>query len=175
MSDSLEVSIKTTTCKNNTTLFNHSMWRQMTIEDISTVSSIAMDIWAAYGETPVIYENKFRTYPTGCYVYDDNNVIKGYVISHPSNLLYPPQLNTSLALDEEVNCLFIHDIVVLPECRGKGIAHQIIHHILASNPVVSLVACDDENVQTKDYWLRYGFQVAETIDSNYGIYMVKKT
>ena len=146
----------------------------MTIEDLPTVCSIAMYIWAGYGETSAIYENKFRVSPKGCYVYVcNNNNIKGYVISHPWNIVSPPQLNTPL-IDVEVNCWFIHDIVVLPECRGRGVADEIIQKILDDNPIVSLVACDDENVQTKDFWMRYGFEeVVETL-CDYGIYMVKK-
>lgn len=144
----------------------------MTIEDVPVVCSIAMDIWSGYGESRAIYENKFRASPKGCYVYEDNNDIKGYVISHPSNILSPPQLNTPLA-EVEVNCWFIHDIVVLPECRGRGVGDEIIQKILTDNPIVSLVACDDENVKTKEFWMRYGFEVVETPDCNYGIYMVK--
>lgn len=150
------------------------MWRHMSIEDVPSVCSIAMYIWAGYGESPAIYENKYRASPKGCYVYDDNNEIKGYVISHPWNILTPPQLNKPL-IEVEVNCWFIHDIVVLPECRGRGIGDEIIQKILADNPIVSLVECDDENVKTIDFWLRYGFEVDETVDCDYGTYMVRKT
>jgi len=133
-----------------------------------------MDIWSGYEETPTIYENKFLISPRGCYVYVVNDSIKGYVISHPWNIRSPPPLNTPLT-EVEVNCWFIHDMVVLPECSGRGVAYEIIKRILADNPVVSLVACDDETIQTKNFWMRYGFEVAEAIDCDYGIYMIRKS
>jgi ribosomal protein S18 acetylase RimI-like enzyme len=173
------------------------MWRQMCIQDVSSVCSIAMDIWSDYGETPAIYENKFRVSPKGCYVYVVNDSIKGYVISHPWNILSPPPLNTLFTEVEvnceerrnrrgrgsrndrrrfifEVNCQFIHDIVVLPECRGRGVGDEIIQKILADNPIVSLVA-SNKTVKTKDFWTRYGFEVVEALDCNYGIYMIRKS
>ena len=70
----------------------------------------------------------------------------------------------------EIDCLFIHDIVIVTEYRGRGIGNEIINKILDNNPIVSLVACDNK---TKDFWIGYGFEVAETSDCDYGIYMVK--
>jgi len=128
----------------------------MSLDDLQYVFDIVMDVWADYGETLAIYENKFLTAPQGCYVYTINNNIKGYVISHPWNILYPPPLNTPLIKVEE-NCLFIHDIVILPECRGKGVGDEIIRKILHDNSTVSLVAVNNENIKTKDFWMRYGF------------------
>jgi ribosomal protein S18 acetylase RimI-like enzyme len=146
----------------------------MCVLDIPSVCSIAMDIWSGYGETPAIYENKIHVSPRGCYVYVVNDSIKGYVISHPWNIRSPPPLNTPLA-EVDVNCWFIHDIVVLPECSGRGVGDEMIQRILADHPIVSLVACDDEWRNTKDFWVRYGFEVAESLDCDYGIYMIRKS
>ena len=145
-----------------------SLWREMLVEDIPYVYNIAMDIWTIHKESKIIYENKFCSFPEGCYVYDDNG-IKGYIISHPYNIISPPKINTLLT-KVEINCLFIHDIVIVTEYRGRGIGNEIINKILDNNPIVSLVACDDK---TKDFWIGYGFEVAETLDCDYGIYMVK--
>jgi GNAT superfamily N-acetyltransferase len=133
-----------------------------------------MDIWEKYKETPEIYENKFLVSPKGCYVYEDSYGIQGYILSHPWNILSPPELNKAL-VEVEINCWFIHDIVVVPEYRGRGIADEIIQKILGYNPIVSLVACDDEHIKTKDFWLRYGFEVVESYCCDYGIYMIKKS
>ena len=147
-----------------------SLWREMSIEDIPYVYNIAKDIWTIHKESQIIYENKFIRFPEGCYVYDDNG-IKGYIISHPYNISSPPKINTLLTLTNvEMNCLFIHDIVIVTEYRRRGIANEIINKILDNNPVVSLVACDDK---AKDFWRGYGFEVVETFDCDYGIYMVK--
>ena len=145
-----------------------SLWREMLIDDIPYVYSIAMDIWTIHKERQIIYENKFCSFPEGCYVYDDNG-IKGYVISHPYNASSPPKINTLLT-EVEINCLFIHDIVIVSEYRGRGIGNEIINKILNNNPIVSLVASDDK---AKDFWIGYGFEVDETTDCDYGIYMVK--
>jgi len=146
-----------------------SLWRQMLIDDIPYVYSIAMDIWTIHKESQAIYENKFCSFPEGCYVYDDNG-IKGYIISHPYNISSPPKINTLLP-QVEMNCLFIHDIVIVPEYRGRGIGNEIITKIVENHPIVSLVACDDN---AKQFWIGYGFDVVETSDCSYGIYMVKQ-
>jgi ribosomal protein S18 acetylase RimI-like enzyme len=151
------------------------MWQSMTLDDLETVYMISQNTWAEYGETFAIYKNKFLTAPNGCYVYKEYNTIKGYMISHPWNIHYPPpQLNTPLVKLEE-NCWFIHDIVILPECRGAGIGDEIIRKILNDNSIVSLVAADDETVKTKKFWMRYGFRISEHISCSYGIYMIRST
>ncbi len=149
------------------------MWRQMLLDDLQSVFKIANDVWAEYGETFAIYKNKFITAPQGCHVYSVNNNIKGYVISHPWNILSPPPpLNTPLTIVEE-NCWFIHDIVVLPEYRGTGVGDEIIHKILNENSIVSLVAANDETIKTKDFWMRYGFKICDLHNCSYGIFMIK--
>ena len=151
------------------------MWQPMTLADLENVYLISQTTWADYGETFAIYKNKFLTAPNGCYVYKEDNAIKGYIISHPWNIHYPPpQLNIPLMKLEE-NCWFIHDIVILPECRGAGIGDEIIRKILNDNSIVSLVAVDDETVTTKKFWMRYGFKISEHISCSYGIYMIKST
>ena len=161
------------------------LWREMVIEDIPYVYNIAKDIWTIHTESRIIYENKFFSFPEGCYVYDDNG-IKGYIITHPYNISSPPKINTLLT-NVEINCLFIHDIAIVTEYRGRGIGNEIINKILDNNPfshaltsvtsslrncpIVSLVAFDDK---AKDFWIGYGFEVVNTSDCDYGIYMVKK-
>ena len=149
-------------------IINMSLWREMQIDDIPSVYNIAMNIWTIHKESQLIYENKFCSFPEGCYVYDDDG-IKGYIISHPYNISSPPKINTLLT-NVKINCLFIHDIVIVPEYRGRGIGNEIINQILENHPIVSLVACDDK---ARDFWIRYEFEVAETFDCDYGIYMVK--
>ncbi len=145
----------------------------MVLDDLQSVFNIANDVWAEYGETFAIYENKFLTAPQGCYVYTVNNNIKGYVISHPWNIHYPPpQLNTPLIKVEE-NCYFIHDIIVLPEYRKIGVGDEIIRKILNENSIVSLVAANDETIKTKDFWMRYGFTICDSHNCSYGIFMIK--
>ena len=144
------------------------LWRKMLIEDIPYVYNIAKDIWRIHNESRQIYENKYCINPGGCYVYDDNG-IKGYIISHPYNISSPPKINRLLS-QVEINCLFIHDIVIVKGYRGRGIGNEIINKILDNNPIVSLVASDDK---TRDFWIGYGFEVVETSDCDYGIYMVR--
>ncbi len=149
------------------------MWRQMSLDDLQSVFNIANNVWKEYGETFDIYKNKFLAAPQGCYVYTVDNNIKGYVISHPWNIRYPPpQLNTPLITIEE-NCWFIHDIVVLPECRGIGVGDEIINKILNENSIVSLVAADDETIKTKNFWMRYGFTICDLHTCSYGILMIR--
>jgi predicted acetyltransferase len=84
--------------------------------------------------------------------------VKGYIITHPYNISSPPKINTLLT-NVEINCLFIHDIVIVTEYRGRGIGNEIINKILDNNQIVSLVSLVAFDDKAKDFWIGYGFVV----------------
>ncbi len=99
--------------------------------------------------------------------------MKGYVVGHPWTAESPPRLNTKMSPIVESSCFFIHDIVVLEECRGRGIGDQIIQKIVSENETVSLVAMDG-TIKTKAFWQRYGFVEVDGSSCGYGVFMVRK-
>ena len=127
-------------------------WRQMTSQDLKKVHHISLCQWGTdYYECIEVFQNKLDFYPEGCFVYEDENQIKGYLISHPWESTNIPLLNHMLYSPTQFDTYYIHDVVLLPEYRGKKIAFEIINKIISDKYCVSLVAPEP----TQYYWKTY--------------------
>jgi N-acetylglutamate synthase-like GNAT family acetyltransferase len=87
--------------------------------------------------------------------------IVGYGISHPWTLYSIPPLDTFLAtLPANPECLYIHDVVVLPEARGRGAAARYVDYIkwLAGESAIRSLALVSV-YGTDALWSRFGFRV----------------
>ena len=81
-----------------------------------------------YHEELVIFEEKFRLFPQGCFAleYDSSEII-GYCFSHPWMLEIPPALNTLLGtLPINASTYFIHDLAIAEAYRGNGLATLLL-------------------------------------------------
>ena len=71
-----------------------AVWRQMTSQDLKKVHCISLCQWGTdYYECIEVFQDKLDFYPEGCFVYEDENQIKGYLISHPWESTNIPLLN----------------------------------------------------------------------------------
>jgi len=138
-------------------------WQSMSVFDIPTVYKLSVNQWAPdYYEEESIFLDKFLFSPSTCYMYRR----EGYIISHPYNQSIIPELNQPL-ISVEIDCHYIHDIVLTPSIRGQRVADTIIERIIENHPIVCLVAPERMN----GYWKRYGFR--ETgIECVYGKHMI---
>lgn len=148
------------------------MWRPMKITDLKIVHTISLAQWGSDNyESIDIFEDKLRRFPEGCYVYELNNKIQGYIFSHPWNSKIIPILNQRLPdIDPTTfDSYFIHDIVLIPDLRGLGIASKIIYKLI-HNKTTYIVA----PLPTHYYWKKH-FQFKKTnITYIYGVYMVRE-
>ena len=144
------------------------MWRNMKEQDLKKVHSLSLTQWGTgLYESIEIYKNKFEFYPEGCFVYEKDNKVKGYLISHIWNSKIIPELNNVLPFIEEYDCYFIHDIVLEPELRRQGIGSEIIKKIMEKDIPISLVA----QVPTQYYWKKYFNFEKSDIKCHYGIHL----
>jgi hypothetical protein len=134
----------------------------MELSDISNVVKIADATWGKdYYESPEVFAQRLEWWPAGCWMYAD----QGYIISHPARIDSPPELNQRVNYSA-TNCYHIHDINLLPNLRGQGIANQILTRFF-DWPCITLVAAGD----TEKYWTQYNFKYRSTV--NYGSYMFR--
>jgi ribosomal protein S18 acetylase RimI-like enzyme len=145
------------------------MWRPMTSRDINKVYTISLAQWGSdYYESLDVFRNKLEYYPDGCFVYEEDFKVHGYLISHPWSSTNIPEINehlTKMILDT----YYIHDIVLLPEFRGENIAAKMIHNILKDRNSVCLVAPEP----TQHYWKNcFGFEKTG-IKCKLGVHMKK--
>lgn len=136
-------------------------WRPANGADLDAIDSIAATIHPELPERPAVFAEKLRLFPQGCLALVQNGVVVGYGFAHPWKLDTIPPLDTFLrALPEQADCMFIHDVAVLPAARGHDAAGAFIDRIVAvarqnGIPTLALVSVYD----TGTLWARYGFQV----------------
>jgi predicted N-acetyltransferase YhbS len=140
---------------------NRDRWRPAGQADLESVQKISDEIHVDLPEQPKIFLEKFNLFPEGCLVLLHEGDVVGYSLSHPWRLNSIPTLNQFLSsLPAEPNCLFIHDLAVLPHARGRGAANALIEIVesLARKraiPNLALVSV----YGTYPLWGRFGFEV----------------
>ncbi len=134
-------------------------WQPLAEADLETVATIAARLHPSLPERTIVFAEKRRLFPDGCRRLICGGEMRGYAFSHPWTLARPPKLDRLLGvLPEPANCLFLHDIAVLPEARGRGAADALLEDITAVAvarrlPVLALIAA----YGTDRLWRRFGY------------------
>lgn len=100
--------------------------------------------------------NKF---PEGCIYITINNLIVGYFITHPDNIInLPPALNSNMNINNQNNIYYFHDLAVHPSYRNLQIGSILIYNavkiaIINKFNKIALTAVQNAN----KYWNKFGF------------------
>ncbi|SUE44585.1 GNAT family N-acetyltransferase [Roseomonas gilardii] len=140
-------------------------WRAMEAADLAAVGRVAAHVHPDYPEDEAVFAERLSLCPEGCLVLarplgDPLGDPCGYVVAHPWRLGQPPALNSLIgALPAAADTLYVHDIALLPACRGGGAAGRVLERLekLARRqglPSLSLVAVGG----SPGFWLRRGFR-----------------
>ncbi|MHC2537255.1 GNAT family N-acetyltransferase [Bradyrhizobium diazoefficiens] len=134
-------------------------WRPAHASDLPAIGAIAARIHPGLPERLEVFAEKMRLYPDGCRVLIADDEIAGYGLSHPWRRHRIPPLDGFLErLPDDADCLYVHDVAVLPDHRG-GIARAYVETIenlarasgIAALALVSVYA-------TRPLWERFGFR-----------------
>ncbi|EJN10444.1 acetyltransferase, N-acetylglutamate synthase [Bradyrhizobium sp. YR681] len=134
-------------------------WRPTRTSDLPAISAIAARIHPGLAERPDVFAEKMRLCPEGCRVLTADDEIVGYGLAHPWRLNRIPPLDHFLErLPGDADCLYVHDVAVLPDFRG-GVARDYVTAIeelaraagIATLALVSVYA-------TRPLWERFGFR-----------------
>ncbi|WP_372423349.1 GNAT family N-acetyltransferase [Salinarimonas chemoclinalis] len=134
-------------------------WRAMSEADLPAVTALAAWAHPTFPERPEVFAERRALAPDLCRVLDDAGRVAGYLIAHPWTTAGPPALDTLLGrLPEAPDAVQIHDLVIAPELRGRGLADPAIAYVervaRGRVPRLCLVA-----VSGKDrFWARRGFR-----------------
>lgn len=110
-------------------------------------------------ESAEVFANRLTRFGTHFKVACLQEAIVGYMLCFPWKLGETPVNNRAFPdMLPEADCLYIHDIALLPEARGSGLARAMVDDAFAQAqahgfPVVSLVAV----AQSGLYWDKVGF------------------
>ncbi|WP_439409568.1 GNAT family N-acetyltransferase [Bradyrhizobium sp. DASA03076] len=133
-------------------------WRRAHATDLAAISAIAARIHPDLPERPEVLAEKMRLCPDGCRVLAAGDGIAGYGLAHPWMQQQIPPLDGFLGqLPEHADCLYIHDVAVLPDARG-GVARGYVADIeqLARSSGITMLALVSV-YDTRVLWERLGF------------------
>lgn len=137
---------------------NKPHWRHARTADLDAISAIATQIHPDLPERPEVFAEKMRLCPDGCYVLVAGDDISGYGLAHPWMQQQIPPLDGFLdRLPDAADCLYVHDVAVLPDFRG-GVARVYVAEIedLARSSAITTLALVSV-YGTRPLWERLGF------------------
>ncbi len=134
-------------------------WRPMTEDDLDTVLTIAAAVHPGYPESRAVFSERLRLYPIGCRMAEGKDEVSGYAVMHPGRLGISPALDSLLeALPDSADCLYLHDVALLPSTRGRGVGTAALAHahalaVAAGWGWLALTSTPE----ARPYWERQGF------------------
>lgn len=134
-------------------------WRPARISDLPAIGAIAARIHPELPERPEVFAEKMRLYPDGCRVLVAGDAIAGYGLSHPWKQHRIAPLDGFLErLPDDADCLYVHDVAVLPDFRG-GVARDYVAtiEVLARASHITTLALVSVYA-TRPLWERLGFR-----------------
>ncbi len=146
-------------------ILTRTVWQPLQATDMDAVGAIAGQVHPALPERLAVLAEKQRLFPAGCRKLVAGGAVRGYALAHPWLLAEPPALDAFLCeLPADADCLFVHDVAVLPEARGGGAGAAYMAHaeaVAAAGgwPAIALIAA----YGTARLWRRFGFQEAGAI------------
>ena len=136
-------------------------WRRAEPSDLPAIIAIATAIHPDLPERAEVLAEKMSLFPEGCRVLITGDDVFGYGIAHPWTLLQIPPLDDFLhRLPSAPDCLYLHDVAVMPALRGSHVAASYIETLVrlaraSGIEHLALVSVYD----TSPFWARHGFRV----------------
>jgi hypothetical protein len=140
---------------------NPFAWRGARATDLSRIHAIATRVHPALPERRAVLAEKVALFPAGCFVLNDRARIVGYALAHPWQVGAVPPLDTLLGdLPRNPDCLYVHDVALLPEARGHEQSAAVMHLLEACARENHLRAMALVSVYgTHPHWRRLGFRI----------------
>lgn len=136
------------------------VWAPLSPDDIEKVDQIANKIHVGLPERRDVFVEKIRLFRPGCSKLILDSDIVGYGISHPWRLYSIPPLDQFLgSIPENSDCVYIHDVAVLPNARGYNASARYIEIVRSVAVGLSIRKLACVSVYGTDVlWSRYGFR-----------------
>ncbi|KAI8943188.1 hypothetical protein NX059_012512 [Plenodomus lindquistii] len=143
-------------------------WRALSPTDIPNLIHLAQTIHKDLPERDAVFAEKIALFPSGClglFLQNNNSQeeeeeeeeFSGYIISHPIRKGRPPALDSFLGeIASDADQYFIHDIAILPGCRGEGAARMGVERVLKVGEGYETTALVSV-YGTSMFWGQFGF------------------
>ncbi|KPC50501.1 GNAT family N-acetyltransferase [Amantichitinum ursilacus] len=141
--------------------------RLVTLADLPAIDAIQQACYPAGFHEPIAaFASKLQTSPHSSWLAEHAGRIVGYFFTHPWSGAQPPKLGQPLPTPAAAaDTHFWHDLAVLPQSRGNGVAPALVQHALAWGRAhgfrhTRLVAV----LQAEGFWQRWGFEAERNIE-----------
>ncbi|MBP2296910.1 GNAT family N-acetyltransferase [Azospirillum rugosum] len=134
-------------------------WRAMEPADLDRVMAIAEVVHPDYPEERAVFAERLALFPDGCLMALAEGTAVGYAVMHPGRLGAPPPLDSPLgALPEGADCLYLHDVALLPAARGLGLGVSALERMegIAAGRGFAWLALTS-TPKARAFWDRNGF------------------
>src|SRR5260221_14716985 len=103
------------------------LWRLMSQRDLPAVHDLSMRVHPDHLERAEVLAEKYRLYPSGCFVLQAGSIIAGYCFSHPWTRGTVPALDGLLgALPVGPTTYYVHDLTLDETLRGQGQGRAVV-------------------------------------------------
>jgi GNAT superfamily N-acetyltransferase len=135
-------------------------WLPLESGDVAAVCRIAVRLHPDLPERPEVLAEKRRLFPDGCRKLMVGDKMAGYGLAHPWRLNAAPKLDAFLEiLPAAPACLYLHDVAVLPEGRGRNAAGAYVVYLEGLARALGLGHLALVSVYgTVPFWEKLGFK-----------------
>ena len=132
--------------------------------DLDRLNAVAQGIHPGLPERPAVFAEKIGLFPEGCRKFLWQGQMLGYGIAHPWQRDAIPPLDAFLrTLPSNPDCLYLHDVALAPEARGKGGLQRYMDYIKGVARVQGLASLALVSVYgTAGMWSRFGFAESDS-------------
>ncbi|MBX9635557.1 MAG: GNAT family N-acetyltransferase [Magnetospirillum sp.] len=132
----------------------------MLVADLASVETIAARVHVDYPEDAEVFANRLSLFPAGCFMAIEDGQPLGYCIAHLGRLGDPPPLDSLMRhLPEPADCLYLHDLALLPAARGRRLGAALVarlEQVARSHGMtrIALIAVSNSD----GFWQSLGFE-----------------
>ena len=152
-------------------------WRAMIAADLPAVAQISAAVHGRYAESEAVYAERLALWPTGCFVWQQDEYLAGLLVAHPWHRVGSPALGALLGtIPPDADSFYLHDIALLPETRGQGAGSAATALVIerarqAGFRNITLVAVNGAEA----FWPTQGFATVEAGGYGAGTFRMHRT
>ena len=107
--------------------------------------------------------------PQFCFVAETGGKVIAYFFAHPWPKRVPPPIDTHYSeIPKNADSMFIHDLALLPEARGTGLATLLVKHLFEVSSLAGFSHHSLISVQgTLHFWKKLGFSEVNNLPAGY--------
>lgn len=149
----------------------------MQAADIAAIIAVQRESFPEHlRESAAVFANRFERFGEHFLVVrETGGEIVGYALSFPWQLGDFPAADTPFPAELPApECFFLHDITLLPACRGRGAAAALLEQIFARGRELGFASITLVSVsQAGNFWDRQGFSHCDSLPAHTQSYLLQ--